>query len=158
MPMSPYLAEVRAKLGPDLLMMPSVCGCVFDDEGRLLLALHGDGGLWAAPGGAVDPDERPQEAVRRELREELGIDVRVRGLIGVYGGPEFRVRYPNGHECAFMIAVYGCALVSGTPTPDDDEIREARWVREEELGGLPTPPWMPLVMPEVFAWWRAQAS
>ncbi|MGI5270043.1 NUDIX domain-containing protein [Nonomuraea sp. CA-218870] len=156
MPMSPYLAGVRAKLGPDLLMMPSVCGCVFDDEGRLLVARHGDVGLWAAPGGALDPDERPEEAVRRELREELGIEVRVRGLIGVHGGPEFRVHYPNGHECAYMIAVYGCVIESGTPTPDGDEIREARWVREDELDGLAMTPWSPRVLPGVFAWWRAQ--
>ncbi|MDA0634683.1 NUDIX domain-containing protein [Nonomuraea sp. MCN248] len=158
MPMSPYLAGVRAKLGPDLLMMPSVCGCVFDDEGRLLVARHGDVGLWAAPGGALDPDERPEEAVRRELREELGIEVRVRGLIGVHSGPEFRVRYPNGHECLYMIAVYGCAIESGTPTPDGDEIREARWVREDELDELAMTPWSPRVLPGVFAWWRAQVS
>ncbi|MFG1943635.1 NUDIX domain-containing protein [Nonomuraea sp. NPDC048826] len=156
--MSPYLAGVRAKLGPDLLMMPSVCGCVFDAEGRLLVARHGDVGLWAAPGGAVDPDEPPEEAVRRELREELAIDVRVRGLIGAYGGPRFRVRYPNGHECAYVIIVYGCELTSGTPTPDGDEIREARWVREDELDGLEMTGWSPLVLPSVFAWWRAQVS
>jgi len=156
--MSPYLAAVRAKLGPDLLMMPSVCGCVFDDEGRLLMAEHGDVGLWAAPGGAVDPDERPEDAVRRELREELDIDVRVRGVIGVYGGPEFRTRYPNGHECAYMIAMYGCELVSGTPTPDGDEIRDARWVREDELAGLRLTPWSPLALPDAYAWWRAHAA
>jgi ADP-ribose pyrophosphatase YjhB (NUDIX family) len=134
-----------------------VTGFVFDDAGRLLVARHGDVGLWAAPGGAVDPDERPQEAVVRELREELGIEVGVRGLIGVYGGPEFRTTYPNGHECAYVIAGYGCVIVSGVPEPDGEEITGYRWVTEEELAELRTTAWTPRVVPEVFAWWREHA-
>ncbi|WP_113702435.1 NUDIX domain-containing protein [Nonomuraea lactucae] len=158
MAMSPYLAGLRAKVGSDLLMLPSVCGCVFDEAGRLLVARHGDVGLWAAPGGGVDPGERPEESVVRELREELGVDVGVRGLIGVYSGPEFRTVYPNGHECMYMIAVYGCVLASGTPVPDGDEITGFRWVTEEELPGLTMTAWSPRVLPEVFAWWRGQVS
>jgi len=114
-------------------------------------------GLWAVPGGGVDPDERPQQAVVRELREELGIEVAVRGLIGVYGGPEFRVRYPNGHEVGYVIAVYGCTLVSGTPVPDGEEITDFRWITEQELDNLRTTAWTPLALPDAFAWWRDQA-
>ncbi|GGP18569.1 phosphohydrolase [Nonomuraea glycinis] len=157
MPMSPFLAALRAKVGSDLLVLPSASGCVFDRSGRLLVARHGDVGLWAVPGGGIDPDERPQDAVVRELREELGIEVEARGLIGVYGGPEFRTLYPNGHEVSYVIAVYGCALVSGTPTPDGDEINDARWVTEQELDGLTMTGWSPGVLPDAFAWWRDQA-
>ncbi|MEU7861777.1 NUDIX domain-containing protein [Nonomuraea sp. NPDC049141] len=156
MPISPHLAGVRAKVGSDLLMLPSVSGFVFDSAGRALMARHGDVGLWASPGGGVDPDERPEEALVRELQEELTIDVAVRGLIGVYGGPEFRTVYPNGHQCAYVIAVYGCVIESGTPTPDGDEITDARWVTEPEIAGLTTTAWTPLVVPEAFAWWRHQ--
>ncbi|MGA5758231.1 NUDIX domain-containing protein [Nonomuraea bangladeshensis] len=157
MPMSPFLARLREKVGGDLLMLPSVTGFVFDGTGRLLVARHGDVGLWAAPGGGVDPDERPQDAVARELREELGIEIEVRGLVGVYGGPEFRVRYPNGHQVGYVIAGYACVIVSGDPEPDGDEINECRWVSEEELAGLDTTAWMPLAAPEAFAWWREHA-
>jgi 8-oxo-dGTP diphosphatase len=157
MPMSPFLARLREKVGSDLLMLPSVSGFVFDDAGRLLVARHGDVGLWAAPGGGIDPDERPQDAVARELREELGIEIAVRGLIGVYGGPEFRTTYPNGHRVGYVIAVYGCALVSGVPRPDGVEINGCRWVTEDELAGLPTTAWTPGVAPEAYAWWREHA-
>lgn len=159
MPMSPFLAKIREKIGGDLIMLPSVSGFVFDDEGRLLLARHGDVGLWAAPGGGVDPDERPEDAVVRELQEELGIDIEVRGLIGVYGGPEFRTRYPNGHEVGYVIAAYGCALApgSGLPRPDGVEISDYRWVPEADLPELDTTPWTPGVAPLAFAWWREHA-
>jgi ADP-ribose pyrophosphatase YjhB (NUDIX family) len=152
--MSPFLAAVRAKVGSDLLMLPSVCGFVFDEGGRLLMARHGDVGLWAAPGGGVDPDERPEDSVVRELQEELGIDVAVRGLIGVYGGPEFRTVYPNGHQCGYVIAAYACVIESGTITPDGEEINDARWVTEPEAATLNTTAWTPLVLPEAFTWWR----
>ncbi|MCP2360750.1 8-oxo-dGTP diphosphatase [Nonomuraea thailandensis] len=157
--MSPFLAKLREKVGGDLIMLPSVSGFVFDDEGRLLLAQHGDRGLWAAPGGGVDPDERPEDAVARELQEELGIDIEVRGLLGVYGGPEFRTLYPNGHEVGYVIAAYICALAPGSavPQPDGVEIHDFRWVSEQELPGLSTTAWTPGVAPLAFAWWREHA-
>ncbi|MFI7634334.1 NUDIX domain-containing protein [Nonomuraea sp. NPDC049400] len=157
MPMSPFLARLREKVGSELLMLPSVAAFVFDDTGRLLVARHGDVGLWAAPGGGIDPDERPEDAAVRELREELDIEIEVRGLIGVYGGPEFRTVYPNGHQVGYVIAGYGCALVAGVPEPDGVEINGYRWVTEQELSELATTPWTPGVVPEAFAWWREHA-
>ncbi|MGH3445181.1 MAG: NUDIX domain-containing protein [Nocardioidaceae bacterium] len=71
MPMSPYVSGVRAKLGTDLLLMPAVGTAVFDDDGRILLGLHVDTGMWATLGGAVDPGESPAQAARREQREEI---------------------------------------------------------------------------------------
>lgn len=152
--MSPFLARLREKVGNDLLMLPSVSGFVFDGAGRLLLARHGDVNLWAAPGGGVDPDERPEDAVVRELKEELGIAVEVRGLIGVYGGPEFRTLYPNGHEVGYVIAAYACTVVSGEPEPDGVEINDFRWVAEPDVRELDVTRWMPHVAPQAFAWWR----
>ncbi|MGW4792373.1 NUDIX domain-containing protein [Nonomuraea sp. MG754425] len=157
--MSPFLARIREKVGGDLLVLPSVSAFVFDDEGRLLLARHGDVGLWAAPGGGVDPDERPEDAVVRELREELGIDIEVRGLFGVYGGPDFRVVYPNGHQVSYVIAAYGCAVApgSGLPVPDGVEINDFRWVFERETSELSMTAWSPQVLPQAYAWWREHA-
>jgi 8-oxo-dGTP diphosphatase len=159
MPMSPFLAKLREKVGSELLMLPSAAGFVFDDAGRLLVARHGDVGLWAAPGGGIDPDERPEDAIVRELREELGVDIEVRGLIGVFGGPEFRTVYPNGHEVGYVIAAFACVIAPGSaaPEPDGVEINDYRWVSEQELAELSTTRWTPIAAPRAFAWWRAHA-
>ncbi|MFI7125335.1 NUDIX domain-containing protein [Nonomuraea sp. NPDC050153] len=151
---------MREKVGSELLMLPSAAGFVFDDAGRLLVACHGDAELWAAPGGGIDPDERPEDATVRELREELGVDIEVRGLIGVFGGPEFRTRYPNGHEVGYVIAAYACAIAPGSagPQPDGVEITDYRWVSEQELAELPTTRWTPIAAPQAFAWWRAMPA
>ncbi|RJL32702.1 NUDIX domain-containing protein [Bailinhaonella thermotolerans] len=154
MPISPFLASLRSQVGHSLLLMPSATACVFDDDGRLLIALH-ETGVWAPPGGAVDPDESPADAAVRELREELDLEIAVDGLIGAYGGPEFRVLYPNGDLTAYVLIAYGCRVVGdGVPVPDGEEVTDARFVTEEELSGYRLPSWTPLVLPDAFAWWR----
>src|SRR5262245_56314746 len=75
MPISDYLRDLRARVGTTLLAVPSVTGLIFDDEGRVLLVQHANGGVWLLPGGAIDPDETPQDAVVREVWEETGLDV-----------------------------------------------------------------------------------
>ncbi|MFG1874175.1 NUDIX domain-containing protein [Sphaerisporangium sp. NPDC049003] len=156
MPISEFLAGVRAKVGNDLLILPSATACVFDDQGRMLVALHKEqGDLWAPPGGIIEPDESPDDAVVREVREEIGLDIRVRGLIGAYGGPLYRASYANGDQVSFVMSVYGCAVAGGALSPDGVEIDEARWLSEPETVGLTMPGWAPAVIIDGFAWWRA---
>src|SRR5262249_30102470 len=98
MPISEYLRNLRSKVGPTLLLVPSVTGLVFDDDGRVLLVRHSNGGVWVAPGGAIDPGETPQDALVREVWEETGLRVMPKRMCGVFGGPEFHVQYANGDE------------------------------------------------------------
>lgn len=59
---------------------------VTDDDGRLLLARWTEGRrvAWTMPGGGLEPGEPPEDAVRRELREETGYSVKVGELLGVH--------------------------------------------------------------------------
>jgi 8-oxo-dGTP pyrophosphatase MutT (NUDIX family) len=149
MPISDYLRGIRKKVGHDLLLVPSVTGLIFDDDGRVLLAKHSNGGVWVAPGGAIDPDERPADAVVREVYEETGLHVEPVGLRGVFGGPEFRVRYENGDESAYVMAVFECRRLGGDLRPDGVEVFEARYFDAAELAGLDLPPWARLILPSL---------
>ncbi|WP_006915226.1 NUDIX hydrolase [Salinisphaera shabanensis] len=61
---------------------------VQDSSSRVLLCHRTDMDAWNLPGGGVEPGEAPWDAVRREVEEEVGLTVRVEGLVGLYSVPE----------------------------------------------------------------------
>ena len=103
MGMSDYVRGLRERIGHDFMLMPSVASLIRDDDGRVLLVRHVEG-RWQLPGGAVDPDERPADAARREAREETGIEIEPVEVLGVFGGPEYRITYATGDDASPRIA------------------------------------------------------
>jgi 8-oxo-dGTP pyrophosphatase MutT (NUDIX family) len=148
--MSPYVRELRARMGSALLLLPSVTALVFDDAGRLLLVRQRDGGVWSTPGGAMEPDETPADAMVREAWEETGLLVEPVRIAGVYGGSECVVRYPNGDETQYVMTVFACAVRGGALRADGDETLEARYVGAEEARALPLTPWLRHVISAFF--------
>jgi ADP-ribose pyrophosphatase YjhB (NUDIX family) len=137
--MSDYVRGLRAKIGTDLLLMPSVHVFIRDEEGRILLVRHVEG-RWQLPGGAVDPGETPSETARRECREEIGATVEPVRLAGVYGGPEHRIRYANGDDAAWVATVFEGRILAGEPARGDDEVDAVGWFRGDELDELEQSP------------------
>ena len=133
MAMPDHVRRLRQQIGGDLLLMPSVSVLVRDGEGRLLLVRHSHSGSWGLIGGAVEVDERPEDAAVRETEEETGLRVDLTGLIAALGGPKFRVRYPNGDETAYVSVVYEARVTGGTERPDGDETIDLDWFRPEDL-------------------------
>ena len=140
MPPTGIVRELRAAVGPALLQLPSVSALTFDDDRRLLLIHNRDDGRWAIPGGCVEPNESPESALQREMREETGLDVEPRRLLGVFGGPGFRVRYPNGDETSYVTAAFECVLVGGTLRPDGEEALDARFFAWDDIDTLELSP------------------
>ncbi|WP_158607695.1 NUDIX domain-containing protein [Flexivirga caeni] len=134
MPVSPHIARLRAKVGHDLLVLPSVAVLPVDEAGRVLLVRQTDFGTFGTVGGAIDEDESPADAACREAREETGLDVELTGLVGAIGGPEFRMTYPNGDQVAYVSIVYMARIIGDAMiTPDGDEVDAAQWFAREEL-------------------------
>lgn len=156
MPRSGYVAGIRARIGHDLLVLPSVSAFAFDDHDRLLLARHRAENWWAPPGGAIEPDESPADAIVREVNEETGLDIAPDEVIGVYGGKDFRVEYANGDQVSYVLTAYACRVIGGQPRPDGEEIRELRYVAAEDLDGLVLPAWAHTVLSDAFAWKRTR--
>ena len=149
MPISEYLRNLRSKMGPTLLLVPSVTGLVFDGDGRILLVRHSNGGVWVAPGGAIDPGETPQDAVAREVWEETGLHVKPIRLCGVFAGPEFHVQYTNGDEVSYVMAVFECDRIDGQLHPDEDEVLEARFFAPSELQSVNLARWARFILPPI---------
>lgn len=82
-------------------------------------------GLWEFPGGKVEAGETPEEALRRELREELAVEVEVGPLLVTVAHD-----YPDK---SIWLLAYRCRLVSGEPRAV--ECAEVRWLAPGELSG-----------------------
>jgi 8-oxo-dGTP pyrophosphatase MutT (NUDIX family) len=155
MPISPYIRQLRTHVGPMRLLLPSVSAHIFDATGRLLLVQQRESGVWSTPGGALEPDERPADAVVRETWQETGLRVQPEAVVGAYGGPEFVVRYPNGDEVQYAIMAFRCRVISGVLGADGAETGAVRYWSEAEVGTLPSPPWLQAVRASIFATARA---
>src|SRR5262245_40881706 len=132
--MSDYVRQLRKRVGEELLLMPAVSGLVFNAEGEILLHRRSDTGQWAVIGGMVDPGEEPADAVVREVFEETGVRVEPERITGVYRTGI--VTYDNGDRAQYIVTVFRCRPLSGTPHPHDDESLEVRYFRIEDLPEL----------------------
>lgn len=140
MPKSPYVEKLRAHVGHDLLLLPAVSAVIRDGDRFLLARQHGSE-LWGLVGGGIEPGENPQNAVAREVLEELGIGPTVGTLIGAYGGPDLVVEYPNGDRVGYTTIAYECELPAGTAlTLEEEELVEVGWFAPSELAALPLHP------------------
>jgi 8-oxo-dGTP pyrophosphatase MutT (NUDIX family) len=94
---------------------------VLDGGDRVLLVRHtyGDRRRWELPGGWMHPDEAPEAAARREVAEELGIDVTLSGPSGVLEGDwDFKRE---------SLSWFACTWPGGRGTYDPVEIAEVAW-------------------------------
>ncbi|KJE20274.1 ADP-ribose pyrophosphatase [Frankia torreyi] len=77
-------------------LTPVVNVAIWDAAGRLLLIRRSDDGYWSLPGGFMDFGERIAEAAVREVKEEVGLAVRVTGIVGIYTDPAHVTAFDNG--------------------------------------------------------------
>ena len=112
-------------------------GAVIVDGDRVLLVERGQEpqrGAWSLPGGLLELGERLEDAVRREVREETGLEVEVLGVAGVVERilPDAEGRA----EYHYVLVDYLCRVAGGTLQPASDASRAA-WVPRGELRAYP---------------------
>jgi 8-oxo-dGTP diphosphatase len=117
------------------LVLVAACALI-DADGRVLIAQRPEGksmaGLWEFPGGKVEPGERPENSLIRELKEELGIVVKEECLAPLTFASHL---YPNFH---LLMPLYVCRRWEGIAT--GQEAQKLKWVRPHDLRNYPMPP------------------
>jgi ADP-ribose pyrophosphatase YjhB (NUDIX family) len=144
--------EIRASVFHQLTHVTPLGGAeaaAFDEDGRLLLIRRADDGLWALPGGLINPGETPAEAAVREMHEEAGLAVEPYALIGVY---DSRL-CGSGATLQLYTFVVACRATGEMGDPSTPwEISGREWTAE---GDRPTlSPGHHVRVPDAFAWRR----
>jgi 8-oxo-dGTP diphosphatase len=125
-----------AATAADLPVVLVVAVALVDVDGRVLLAQRPPGklmaGLWEFPGGKVHAGEAPEDALIRELDEELGIDVAASCLAPFTFASH---RYADFH---LLMPLYVCRKWQGAMTPREGQV--LAWVRPVRLADYPMPP------------------
>lgn len=110
-----------------------VAAIIHDDDGRIFATQRGYGDwkdYWEFPGGKIEPGELPEEAIKREIWEELETRITVERLVQT-----IEWDYPTFH---LTMHCYWCHVESGTLTLKEHEA--ARWLTKLELDNVK---WLP---------------
>jgi 8-oxo-dGTP pyrophosphatase MutT (NUDIX family) len=143
---SEYVKKLRTHIGNDLLLIPGVTAVIFDDEGRVLLGCQLPSLRWSFIGGAIEPEESPQDALHREVSEELGAEIEILDLVGSYGGPLHTAHYDNGDIVSYVVTVYLARLTTPIAGLEDDELAAAEWFVPADIPNLKRPDWLDTVL------------
>jgi len=129
-----------------LLLVAAVA--LIDADGRVLLARRPEGkpmaGLWEFPGGKVEPGERPEDTLIRELFEELGITVREPCLAPLTFASH---AYESFH---LLMPLYACRRWEGFVQAREGQA--LKWVRPRDLRAYPMPPADEPLIPFLIDW------
>ncbi len=116
------------------LVLVVACALI-DVDGRVLIAQRPAGkamaGLWEFPGGKIEPGERPEETLIRELREELSITVKEPCLA------PFTFASHSYSDFHLLMPLYVCRRWEGTPKPIEHQV--LKWARAKDLMNYPMP-------------------
>jgi len=109
-------------------MRPFACDMILVEGGKLLLikrAAEPWKGQWAIPGGRIDDDESAEQCLKREMKEETGLDVEPVKLTGLYSDP--------GRDPRKVIAAAYLVRRTGGQLKAGDDAAEARWFALDSL-------------------------
>jgi 8-oxo-dGTP pyrophosphatase MutT (NUDIX family) len=101
---------------------------------ELLLQKRTDFQKWSFIGGTAEEGESLTQTIKREVQEEVGIQIEDPLPFGFSSNPQVgTVTYPNGHRCQYFVLIYACERFSGTPRIADEESSDIRWFSPDQL-------------------------
>ncbi|PPA72508.1 NUDIX hydrolase [Jeotgalibacillus proteolyticus] len=128
-----YIEDLRKKIGHDPVNLVGVTVVVFNHSGNILLQKRMDG-MWGLPGGLIELGESTEDAGRREVKEETGVEIGRLNLIGVLSGKEYFVELPNKDQFyAVTVVYYSREILGGELQADGIEGTDAQFFPPNDL-------------------------
>lgn len=139
-----YILQLRQYIGHRPVLTVGAAVFVVDEQDRLLMMKRSDSGTWGIPGGASELGEVVEDAAKRETLEEVNLEIEEMSLFGVFSGPEYYYKYPNGDEVYNVTIMYLSRAWRGE-IKLNDEHTEWRWFSVDEIPEDSSPPIKPIL-------------
>ena len=111
-----------------MLLTPGVRALIRDDRGRILFIRRSDNGRWGMPAGGIELRETVLEALRREVKEETGLDVASATLIAIYSGDRYTFKSAYGDKYQGLVFAFRVDEWSGELLKATEETTDARFL------------------------------
>ena len=125
--MGDYLKDLRAKTNHMPLLLPHAVVVLFNRLGEVLLEERADDGYFDFPGGGIDLKEEAEDAAKRELLEETGLEALELEFFKLYSGEITHYVYFNGDEIYGIDIVYICHKYQGVMKPQASEVKALKF-------------------------------
>ena len=129
-----YIKWIRGKVGHEKIIIVYAGGCIFNENGEVLLQKRADCNKWGFPGGAIELNETPEMAAKREVKEETGLEVEVGNLIGIY--TDSNVICTNGDKVHSICICYEIKIIGEELVCDKDETLELKFFSLDNMPEL----------------------
>ena len=127
------ISDIRKFVGHAPIMCCAAGALIFNEQGEVLLQKRSDDGTWGNPGGSLELGESTEDALKREILEETGLEIKNPKFFKLYSGKDGYVKYPNGDEVYYLNAIYTVTDYSGTLTANDGESLELKFFKLNEV-------------------------
>ena len=117
-------------------LVPAASAIVTDDDGRILLHRRRDNDMWALPGGVMELGESISDCVIREVKEETGLLVDPKRIVGIYSDPKHVFAYDDGEVRQEFSICFACEVLSGEQEVSSESY-EVAFFEERDVADLP---------------------
>ena len=128
-----YLGQLRTLVGDRTLISIGARAVIQDKQERILLVQRSDNGMWVMPAGSIELGESILDCLKREVREETGLEVLAATPIALYSEPRFAFTNAYGAHFQMFALVFRVDVWSGTLQTETNETSAARFFAFDEL-------------------------
>ena len=132
-----YLGGLRKLIGKKKVFAIAARAIIRDKDERILLVQRNDNGKWVMPAGSIELEESILDCVKREVKEETGLDVISATPMAIYSEPRFSFVTAYGDPYQMFAVVFIIDEWAGTLLSETDETLNARFFALDDLPPIP---------------------
>ena len=140
-----YVSDIRKAVGSRPLIIVGATLLALNEAKEILLIKRTDNECWGVPGGSMELGESLEDTLKRETREEIGVDLTDFEFFGVYSGDSQYYKYPNGDEVYVVATVFITRQSLKNMKIDPVEHSESRYFKIHHLPDNISPPIIPIL-------------